>query len=57
MMEKGRKLRLKSKLDQNWKEILRLKSKLLTSLIDLFKDLIKEKISLKVYWTKIERIN
>ena len=56
-MEKGRKLRLKSKLDQNWKEILRLKSKLITSLIDLFRDLIKEKISLKVYWTKIERIN
>jgi len=31
--------------------------KLLTGLINLFKDLIKQKISLKVYWAKIGRIN
>jgi hypothetical protein len=31
--------------------------KLLTCLIDLFNDLIEEKISLKVNWTKIKRIN
>jgi hypothetical protein len=31
--------------------------KLLTSLIDLFNDLIEEKWSLKVNWAKIEGIN
>jgi hypothetical protein len=31
--------------------------KLLIGLIDLFKDLIEEKLSLKVNWVKIERIN
>ena len=31
--------------------------KLLIGLIDLFKDLIEEKLSLKVNWVKIGRIN
>ena len=47
---------------QTWlklKELIKSKelSKLLTSLIDLFKDLIEEKLSLKVNWTKIKKVN
>jgi hypothetical protein len=47
---------------QTWpkfKELIKSKDfiKLLTCLINLFKDLIEEELSLKVNWTKIRRIN
>jgi macrodomain Ter protein organizer (MatP/YcbG family) len=47
---------------QTWsklKELIKSKelSKLLTSLINLFKDLIEKKLSLKVNWTKIVKVN
>ena len=47
---------------QTWpklKEFIKFKDfiKLLTCLIDLFKDFIEEELSLKVNWEKIRRIN
>jgi len=50
-MKKGNKSRFKELIKS--KDLI----KLLTGLIDLFKDLIEEKLSLKVNWANIRRIN
>jgi hypothetical protein len=58
-MKKKNKIEVEIQTWPKLKELIKSKDliKLLIGLIDLFNDLIEEKLSLKIIWAKIERIN